>query len=214
MKLSVILPSRGIMFSRTTECIFNNIKGFENVRLYMSHERPIPDCFNEPISKAMSDGCDIFWFVEEDMYFPDHTLMTLLNEYFKGNRFVTTEYADRRTGKTLVRRNSLGEPIYTGMGCLLTDKEMLEDIGYPYLRTGTFWLVGDDYEYKPDIQQKGYGTQDVWLCYNARKQGLKLHIAPIEVGHMNLTKKADDCVNNGVDTIDIVYIKNDNNNPE
>lgn len=210
MKLAIILPSRGIMFSRTMECVFNNIKGFENVNLYMAHERPLPDCFNEPLKQAIEDDCDMFWFVEEDMYFPNNSLKIMFDEYLKGYRFVTTEYADRRTGKTLVRRNSTGEPIYTGMGCLLTDRKMLEDIGYPYLRTATFWLVDDDYEYKPDIPQKGYGTQDVWLCYNARKQGLKLHIAPIEVGHMNLEKKADDCVNNGVDTIKIVYINNDN----
>lgn len=67
MKIGVILPSRGLIFSRTAEEILNNLKKVPH-KIYFAHKRPIPECFNEPLEEALADK-DIthIWFVEDDM---------------------------------------------------------------------------------------------------------------------------------------------------
>lgn len=208
--IAVITASRGTMFSRTTESIFNNIYGKE-AKLYMAHELPIPICFNYAFQKAYKDGCDYFWFVEEDMLVPDGTLDRLLatDEPVCG-----VDYADRRTGKSLTFKNKKGEVLYTGMGCLLVKREVMDKISPPWFKRMVFWIMdtddGDvDYVPKPDIATTGYGTQDVMFCYEIRQLGYKINMLwDIPVGHMTLEKKGDDVINNGADMVKIIYPEN------
>lgn len=213
-KLGIIVPSRGLVFSRTMESVIKNIKGVDNYELYMAHDLPLPICFNAPLKKALDEGCDLLWFVEEDMLIPEGTLKKMIEEHEKGFKFVSTEYADRRTGVTLVQRKKTGEPIYTGMGCLLVDRVIFDNMEPPWLRTCVFHLITDDdtgdidYEPHPEIPFKGYGTQDVWLSYNARKQGHPLHVINAKIGHMQLIEKSKDCENQGQHEIETIFIKN------
>ncbi len=208
--IGVICPSRGTMFSRTTESIFNNIYGKE-AKLYMAHELPIPICFNYAFQKAYNDGCDYFWFVEEDMLIPDGSLDKLLE---LNAPVVGIDYADRRTGKSLTFKNKKGEVLYTGMGCLLVKREVMDKIPPPWFKRMVFWIVdtddGDvDYVPKPEINATGYGTQDVVFSYEIRQLGYKINIVwDIPVGHMQLEKKGEDIVNDGTDMIKIIYPEN------
>ena len=49
--IAVILPSRGLIFSRTADEILQNLKDIPH-KIYFSHRKPIPDCFNEPVEEA------------------------------------------------------------------------------------------------------------------------------------------------------------------
>ena len=51
VKVAVILPSRGLMFSKTAEEIINNVKGVPH-KFFFSHKRPIPECFEIPTEEA------------------------------------------------------------------------------------------------------------------------------------------------------------------
>ena len=213
MKIGCILPSRGMVFSRTMESVFNNIKNVDiPVELYMAHDLPLPDCFNVPLQKALDDDCDLIWFVEEDMIFPDDTLKKMIDDYINGHMAISTEYADRRTGKSLVTRNYKGKVLYSGMGCMLLDRKIIEKIGKPYLRKSVFWILKDNnnkvlgIEPHLELTQKGYGTQDVWLSWNITNQGHEIYLNKAKVGHMQLMEKSKDCLDNGQHTIKTVYI--------
>lgn len=218
-KIGVVLPSRGLVFSRTMESVFENIKG-KDVQVYMAHNLPLPTCFNYPLKKALDDGCTLIWFVEEDMVIPGGTLDKMLEEYSKGSMAVSTEYADRRTGKTLVQRTKKGEVLYSGMGCLLVHRSIFDKMEPPWLRTCVFWLVTDEetgevnYEPHPELPFKGYGTQDVWLSWNIREQGHQIKIVDAEIGHLQLVERAADQQNQGQHDIEAIYINPNSQPPE
>jgi hypothetical protein len=79
MKVAIILPSRGLMFSRTAEEVLANHKSVPS-RLFFAHKRPIPDCFEIPTLEALADE-DIthLWYVEDDMALPPNILRTMLD---------------------------------------------------------------------------------------------------------------------------------------
>jgi len=212
MKIGICLSSRGMMFSKTTESIFNNIKGFENCELYMAHGLPIPICFNYTIKRALDSGCDYIWLVEEDMDIPEGTLKRMLQLQ---KPIVTCNYADRRSGCQLISRSG-GKVLFSGMGCLLIKREVLEKVEAPWCRTGVFWKVWNedetvfDWEYQPDITFREYGSQDVYLCTAMRKAGYEItELENANIGHMKLIEKAEDVKNNGGDNIETIYLKLD-----
>lgn len=210
MKLGVILPSRGLVFSKTVESLFENTKQFNDVHLYMAHDLPIPDCFNVPLTKALNEGCDLIWFLEEDMLVPEGTLFKMIDLYNQGNKAVSAEYADRRSGDSFVQRNEKGEVLCAGMGCLLVDRSIFDNMEPPYLRTGTFHLTTDDghrdFELKPDLPPSKYGSQDIWLSWQIRKQGYQIVLVDAKIGHLQLLERAKDCDNKSQHTIKTVYI--------
>lgn len=207
-KIGVILPSRGTVFSRTMESVFENVKGKDNVELFMSHDLPIPICFNSPTKRALDSGCDLFWYVEEDMLIPPGTLDRMLA---LDRPVVSVDYADRRSGASLTYRKKNGEVLFTGMGCMLVKREVLEKMEVPWFRRMVFWLDesddGDiDYIPKPDLIPNGYGTQDAYFHYTIHQLGYKTDmIYDIKVGHMILDEKGQDIKNNGTDDIRIIY---------
>ena len=199
--------------SRTMESVCNNIYGKE-AKVFMAHNLPLPICFNYAIQKAINEyDPDYFWFVEEDMLIPDGTLDTLLA---LDTHACGVDYADRRTGKRLSFVNKKGDCLYTGMGCLLLKREVVDKLPIPWLKRMVFWLVetddGDvDYLPKPDIAPTGYGSQDIYLSHKIREMGYKIILnTEIKVGHMQLEVKGEDIKNNGADEIKIVYVDGDN----
>ena len=174
MKVAVILPSRGLMFSRTAEEITRNLRGI-NYKLFMSHRKPIPDCFEQPTLKALEDP-DIthLWLVEDDMVIPDNTLWDMLSE---DKDVVACDYPVTKEGKGSVFRVG-GEIIYTGTGCLLIKREVFATLSQPYFRSDIRWTP---LNYKPSVKlvgsmfgKEGYGLHDVTF-------GIKLYKAHIPI---------------------------------
>src|SRR6185503_1511904 len=121
MKIAVILPSRGLMFSQTADEILQNLKELQKwypagYKFFFSHRRPIPECFEEPLKKALADKeVTHIWLVEDDMILPPNTLTDLIN---KDKAVVTVNYPTTSKGDaaTLTIR---GQVIYGGTGCTL-----------------------------------------------------------------------------------------------
>ena len=209
MRIGIITASRGLVFSKTMESIFSNIKG-RDCELYMAHDLPIPDCFNTPLKKALDDGCDLIWFVEEDMLIPEGTLDKMIKLYLKGNKVISSEYADRRTGKSFVERDNEGNVLYAGMGCLLVDANLMRELSPDYIQTCVFWIKNEDgvkyLEPHPEIENKGYGTQDIWLNWKLRQLGHNISLVEAKIGHLRLTKTGEDNNNKGTHLIETVYV--------
>lgn len=209
LKIGVVLPSRGLVFSRTMETVIDNLKGYD-FTLYMAHDLPIPDCFNYPLARALKDNIDLIWFVEEDMTIPSKTLDEMIALFTAGHQVVSSEYADRRTGRNLVCRNEKGTVIYTGMGCLLVDAKVFEKLEKPYLRRATFEKVdtkdGFDYKLVDSSNNEWYGTQDVYFSYTLRKLGIKIQIVKAKIGHLQLVERGKNETNAGAHEIKEIFI--------
>lgn len=206
------MPSRGLVFSRTMETVIQNLQstGVE-YELFMAHDLPLPECFNEPIERALKSNVDVIWFVEEDMVIYPGILSKMLKEYQKGYKVISGEYADRRTGITLVARNEKGVVLYSGMGCLLVDASLFSKLDKPYIRRYCFQLIktkhGKDYKPLPEVMPKWYGTQDVWFSYRLRKLGNEIKVIEGKIGHLQLVARGKDEKNAGAHTIVEVNLK-------
>ena len=78
-KLGVVLPSRGLLFSKTLEELLRELKPY-NYKIYFSHARPIPDCFNIPTKQALEDPeITHILFCEDDMCLPNGVLKKMID---------------------------------------------------------------------------------------------------------------------------------------
>jgi len=209
-KIGVCIASRGMVFSKTMESVIQNLKG-KDFELYMAHDLPIPDCFNVPLKRALKDKCKLIWFVEEDMYVPSDTLDKMLALFSAGHSVISSDYADRRTRESLVYRNEKDEILYTGMGCMLVKAELLKKLLPELIQTYVFWLVKNDdgiteLQPHPEIKNKGYGTQDVYLCYSLKELGEDIVLVDSKIGHLQLIEKGKSNQNNGAHKIETVYV--------
>src|SRR3990167_7397518 len=132
LKIAVVSPSLGKMQSKTVECLLRNLQGLTFVP-FLSHGLPIPDCFNEPLERALAIKPDYVWFVEDDMYFPYDTLRRMIDsdEYI-----ISIDYTDKNNdwGRSFTKYDRDGNVVLTGMGCMLVEREVFNDLGKPYLR--------------------------------------------------------------------------------
>lgn len=206
MKIGVVLPSRGLIFSRTIESILRNTVDHPGWQLYMSHDLPIPDCFNEPLWRALDDGCSYIWFVEEDMLIPDG----LLNKMFlRHTDVVSVDYADKKTGRPFLHKNNKGEVIYTGVGCMLVKRDVIKRMQEPVFRESLFEQQPDGnlIERTFNRDRKIYGTQDVYFCSKIRELGYKIEIVEnAGVGHLKLVETGKPSINQGQHLITAVYL--------
>src|SRR6478672_4550524 len=172
VKVAVILPSRGLMFSRTAEEIVRNLRGVD-YKFFFSHRQPIPDCFETPVRHALRDKTIThLWITEDDMILPDNTLWDMLA---LDKDVVTCDYPVTKDGKGAVFTVS-GEIVYCGTGCLLIKREVFDRLATPYFRSDIRWsplnygstvkMVGSMYG------DEGYGLHDVTF-------GIKLYRAGI-----------------------------------
>jgi GT2 family glycosyltransferase len=186
------------------ESVMNNLPD-NNWNVYMSHNLPIPDCFNEPMKEAMNTDGDV-WIVEEDMLIPTGTLKRM---YEMGKPVVSVDYADRRTGKSLTWRDKKGNVILTGLGCMLVKREVFEKMEAPYFRRAII-EIQEDGSFKERVGAKtdsSYGTQDVYFCMKIREAGYEIDLLPnAKVGHMMVEEYGEDYKNNGVHKIKTVYL--------
>src|SRR4051812_33408851 len=170
-KLAVCLPSRGLVHSRTIQGLLTNlVDAVVEWDLFFTHDRPIPDCFNDLTEAAIDNGSDAIWFVEEDMELPDGILDQLIMEMsLRGADVVAADYAIEGNPSCL---HFKGDTLMsTGMGCMLAKASVFTKIGQPYFR--------DTFEYGlPEwvpihmVPGTGYGRQDVDFGVRLHQNGL------------------------------------------
>ena len=176
MKIAVILPSRGLMFSRTADEILRNLRGF-NYKFYFSHRKPIPECFEDPTREALKDESTThIWFVEDDMIIPDNTLWDM---YAMDKEVVTCDYPVTKKGKGAVFSVD-NEVVFCGTGCLLIKREVFDKLKSPYFRSDIRWTplnYGKTVKLVASINEKdGYGLHDVTFGIKLYKAGIPIHV--------------------------------------
>lgn len=176
-KVAVIIPSRGLIFSRTAEEIVRNLRDI-NYKLFFSHKRPIPQCFNVPTQEALADETIThLLYVEDDMIIPARTFFGMLNE---DKDIITCDYPVTKEGKGAVFYDPAGNVVFCGTGCLLVKRGVFEKLSAPYFRSDIRWsplnygktvkLVGSKFN------DEGYGLHDVTFGIRLYKAGIPIHV--------------------------------------
>lgn len=189
-RVAVIIPSRGLIFSRTAEEIVKNTQGVPHKKFF-AHGLPIPDCFEAPLREALKDPTFTHvWFVEDDMILPENALRNMLN--LMTADVATYDYPVAKTGQGAVFISKDGQVVFGGMGCTLVKREALDKLKLPYFRTDVKWrpsnfgtsvmLTAGQGTPKPDE----YGMQDVNFYMKLREAGATFEVFPDILGQRKL----------------------------
>lgn len=205
MKIAVILPSRGLMFSKTADEILQNLKGV-NHRFFFAHKKPIPDCFEEPTERAMKDEeITHLWFVEDDMVLPFDILKQMINCQ---TDVVAVDYPVSKKGQGALFKTH-DRVIFCGTGCLLVKREVFDKLKKPYFRSDIGWSA---INYGKKLVKltatdrgknfKTYGLHDVTFGVKLFKAHIPIEVLPITLGQRKLVALGKAGTNDGAHQIE------------
>ena len=203
VKIAVVLPSRGLMFSRTADELLQNLEGYD-YDIFFAHGLPIPDCFTRPLMKILKGAFPYthIWFVEDDQILPEETLSALL---LMDAPVATMDYPVSSKGQGAVFSDKAGRVIFTGTGCLLVKREVFDKLEQPYFRTDIKWSVqnyGDFIRMTANSMPgvTGYGLHDVTFGVKLWKAGIPISVAGT-IGQRKLKTLGKAGSNNGAHKI-------------
>jgi hypothetical protein len=203
MKIGVIFPSRGLVFSRTADELLQNLKKYD-YKIFFSHRRPIPECFNEPLEEALRDNTIThIWFVEDDMVMSTRTLTRLLEV---DKAVVTADYPVNKSGRGAVFKLK-NQIIYTGTGCLLVKREVFDELKRPFFRVDVRWRF-KNYEDQIKlssyhVEDKGYGLHDITFCMALYERSIPIHAIKQSLSQRKLVSLGKAGTNDGAHNIEI-----------
>ncbi len=202
VKIGVIFPSRGLVFSQTAEELLNNLKGVDH-KIFFSHRRPIPECFEEPTKKALEDPTIThLWFVEDDMILRPDTLKKLLEADCNA---VTADYPVSKDGIGSVFYDKGKNVVFCGTGCLLIKASVFKSLKKPYFTTSVLWSVlnyGESIKLIANEGESGYGTHDVTFSIKLWNTGVKINVIKQKLGQRKLIALGKAGSNNGAHQIE------------
>lgn len=201
-KVAVIIPSRGLIFSRTADEILQNVRNIPH-KFFFSHKKPIPQCFEDPTNLALADKTIThLWFVEDDMILPPDILQEMLD---KDLAAVTADYPVHESGRGAVFEVKK-QVIFTGTGCLLVKREVFDELKTPYFRTDIRWNIknyGDHLQFRATKTEvnDGYGLHDVNFCMSLYRRNIPIHKIDRVIGQRKLVELGKAGTNNGAHNI-------------
>jgi hypothetical protein len=205
IKVGVILPSRGLMFSETADELLQNLKGISH-KIFFSHKKPIPECFVRPTNRALIDeSITHLWFVEDDMVLEPGVLRKLLDADANA---ITCDYPVTKDGHGSVFYDKGGRVVFAGTGCLLVKRRVFENLKEPYFTDTIRWsilnygesikLIGNNNDSRDD-----YGLHDVTFSIKLWKAGIIIQVLPIKLAQRKLISLGKSGSNNGAHNIEI-----------
>jgi hypothetical protein len=205
IKVAVIIPSRGLMFSRTAEEIVKNTQGVPHQKFF-AHKLPIPDCFEWPTIKALKDPTIThLWYVEDDMILPHDLLRIMLNEEAD---VVTCDYPVNKAGQGAVFTAKDGTVIFGGLGSTLIRRQVMDRLKPHYFRTDVKWkptnfgtsIMFSAFEGEP--KEDEYGYQDVNFYMKLHQVDATFSLLPIKLGQRKLVALGKPGTNDGAHQIE------------
>lgn len=201
--IAVIFPSRGLVFSRTAEDLLNMLKGIKH-KIYFSHKRPIPECFEEPTQKALAnpDITHLFFFEDDVVAGPD-TLKKLLNADCNA---ATMDYPVTKEGNGSVFYDQGGTVVFCGTGCLLVKRKVFDNIKQPYFTDTVRWSMlnyGEAVKLTGVKGSTGYGTHDITFSIKLWKTGVMIKVIKGKLAQRKLVSLGKAGSNNGQHNIEV-----------
>ena len=209
MKVAIVLPSRGLMFSETADEILQNLRKLPvpiPYKFFFSHRKPIPECFEKPTNRALLDeSITHLWFVEDDMVLPSDTLRRMLE--LDANA-VACDYPVTKDGRGSVFYDNGGSVVFCGTGCLLVKREVFDGIKSPFFTDKVRWSMlnyGEAVKLiaTPNTKGEGYGLHDITFCIKLWKSGVKIKVLPLKLGQRKLVALGKAGTNDGAHNIEV-----------
>lgn len=204
-KIAVVLPTRGLVYSKTVEELYQELEGIDH-KIFWSHGRPIPDCFEIPTREALKGDYTHLLTVEEDMIIPKGAIKKMLKA---DKPAVAWDYPVTGDEGGTVLYDGKDTAFFTGCGILLTKMDIVRRMPFPIWRVDIAWNMKHRpgyVEFNIQTQREAdYGQQDIAF-------GLRLYVNEIpiyvigETGQRKLEKRGAGMTNNGVHEI-VEYTK-------
>lgn len=198
-KLGVIIPSRGLSFSRTMEELLSELEGLDYT-LFFSVGRSLPECFNAPMDEALETDITHVLICEDDMIIPKGILKKMLALEYP---IVALDYPFKEEGQSTVLRDPDNWAFYTGTGFMLVDRIVFEKLPKPYFRTGIFWEMiirrTGELEFWPyEVEErKRYGLHDMNFGITMYSNKLPIYVMEETAGQRKLGELGMVNSNNG-----------------
>jgi len=202
-RLAVIVPSRGLSFSRTMDELLRELKGLD-YKLFFSIGRTLPDCFNIPLEEALKDEFTHILIVEDDMIIPKGILKRMLNQKYP---VVALDYPFKKDNEATTLHDPSGTALYTGTGFILIERWLLDKMPKPIFTTDIAWdmMITTDNRlvcWPRDVSKiKTYGLHDVHFGLTMWANDIPIMVMKTTAGQRKLRKKGKAGSNNGVDEI-------------
>ena len=196
--IGIVLPTRGMIFSKTLEAIERERKGYETT-LYISNNLPIPEGHNELCLKALRDGNEYILFIEEDVVIPARTLEKLLAVQAD---IACIDYGV--SGWSCITKNQHAEILWCGLGCTLIHRKVFEALKEPYFRADMALSLPDMvWKQLPEeyVKNRNYSNLDIWFFTKAREKGFKIKQVEGECEHLELVALGQKGKNYGLHNI-------------
>lgn len=193
MSIGVAMPSRGLIHSRTMESLQKNMANYDYT-VYYSHDKPIPDCFNYTVGKALQDSHKYILILEEDVVMPEWGVIMMVDSLNHGQDIAYYDYP-LKDG-----RNSSAEingTLYISTGCTMFKREAIKKLlpftsQYQYHSKTRELLQTLD----KDQQQEIYGYHDEHMSLLIKELGLKADCVGL-AQHYKLRRLGRDNKNKG-----------------
>lgn len=203
--IGVIFPSRGLCFSETINELLDELKGIKHT-IYWSHGNSLPDCFNIPLERALNASHSHIWIVEDDMVLPRGVLHQMLDT---DSPIVATDYPVSDQPNSSTSYDNHDRPIYTGTGCILIKREVLEAMPKPIFRADIQWNItniNNQTIFIPEFTDKDkvYGHQDINFGIYHYINGTDIKVLDTTLGQRRLVRKGTRDNNQGQDVIEIL----------
>ena len=201
-KLAVIVPSRGLLFSQTLEELLHELEGID-YKLFWSHGRSLPDCFNEPTERALADP-EVYaiLFCEDDMIIPKGILKKMFLAKYP---VVAIDYPFQQQGDATVLHDPQGKAFWSGTGFMLVAKSVLMQMERPIWRTDTTFdpfIDKDTIHFWPrKLDKIYYGLHDLRFGLLLYSAGVPVMPMAETAGQRKLIKLGEPGVNEGAHEI-------------
>lgn len=203
-KLAIVIPSRGLIFSRTAEEIERETRGMRR-KFYFAHGKPIPKCFESPVNRALCDFDNTHILIlEDDMKLHQNAVWDALDA---DKDVVVYDYPITKNGRGSVFRDGTGKVIYSGTGFMLIKREVFDKLKAPYFRSDIGWNVYRDKESlrfvpRTMVKDDGYGLHDITFGMKLQKAGIEITVLDKTLGQRKLLELGKSGSNDGAHKIE------------
>jgi len=196
--LGVILPSRGLMFSKTFEELLGELEDFD-YKIFWSHSKPLPQCFEDPTTEILKDDSIYAVLIcEDDMIIPKGILKKMFAQNYP---VVALDYPFQQDGDSTCLHDPQGFAFWTGTGFILIAREVLESLEKPIWRTNrTFdpFIDTDTIHFWPrNLTEVFYGLHDLNFGMVLYSAGMPIMVMDETAGQRKLVKLGEAHSNNG-----------------
>ena len=167
MKLAVMIPTRGTIFTKAIRALLDCLKGFDYA-LFTTTHLSTDKARNTMLCKALQGDYSHFFFTDDDVVLPKGIIAELVK--FS----VACCDVPLKEGGGSVRYNPDGSVAWAGTGCLMVAREVIEKLTEPY-----FWLESTE------------GGEDINFCYKIIGAGYEIKVIPAKCRHLEIIKYAD-----------------------